>query len=190
MIVLGHLILVCIAWLTMFSWCFSLISFNTLYIAQCGYPFLLLKHDRMYFNSISRYWSVEKMCRLLVPKFVLFPTSICLMRKNSIDYINQNSFFTVYCCMYSVQCCDNYTSKNGMVSFSISIVNLIILWKLFNAVNTWFVESIFAKQIVSFTYLFHILILFSRCGIMAFLSSTIKIFVSNGLKVACVGNLK
>ena len=50
--------------------------------------------------------------------------------------------------------------------FLISIVNLILLWKLFNVVNMRFVVSIFAKQIVTSTYLFHILILFSKHAIM------------------------
>ena len=46
-------------------------------------------------------------------------------------------------------------SKNAILfPFSISTVNFILLWKLFNDSRTWLIQLEFTKQIVSSTYLF------------------------------------
>ena len=54
--------------------------------------------------------------------------------------------------------------KNGITeSFLISIVNLILLWKLFNVVNMRLLSPFLQnKWYILSTYLFHILVLFSK----------------------------
>lgn len=69
-------------------------------------------------------------------------------------------------------------SKSGVTeSFSISRVNLILLWKIFNVAKMGFLESIFSKRIVSSTYPLH----FFR-GKMVLSSSTMKIYPNAGSK--------
>lgn len=116
-------------------------------------------------------------------RFLLFPTSISLVWKNSNEYINRIRFlwYTVECILFGVLM--TKTSKNGIAeSFSISIVNMILLWKLFNVFNMRFVESTFAKKIVLCTYLFHIVFFFTKPDVIFFSSPTIKMFASTSPK--------
>ena len=106
--------------------------------------------------------------RLDLPKFLL-PTSVCLWRKSSNEYINQNVFlwYTVACILLGVFMIK--TSTIGILEqFLFSTVNLMLLLKRFNILNMRFVESPFLKQMVSSMYLFYILILFFRRGIWYF----------------------
>lgn len=63
---------------------------------------------------------------------------------------------------------------------SVLLVNLILLWKLLNVNNVVFLEFSFKKQMMLFTYLFHILILFFSRGLMVFSTCTVKIFTGTG----------
>ena len=72
-------------------------------------------------------------------------------------------------------------SKNSILfPFSISTVNFILLWKLFNDSRTWLIRLEFTKQIVSSTYLFHNDISLDNVGIIFCSSSTIKILAITG----------
>ena len=77
--------------------------------------------------------------------------------------------YTVVCITFGILTIK--TSKNEITDFfSISILNLILLWKLFNVVSMRFVEPTFAKRIVSFPYFFHILMLVSKRSVIVFSS--------------------
>ena len=75
----------------------------------------------------------------------------------------------------------NNISKSAILfSFSISIVNFILLRKLFNDSRTWLIQLEFSKQVVSSTYLFHNNISLDYVGIIFCSSSTIKTFSKTG----------
>ena len=67
-------------------------------------------------------------------------------------------------------------SKNAnLFPFSTSVVNFILLWKLFNDSITWLIRLELTKQIVSSTYLFYNDLSLDNEGIIFCSSSTIKI---------------
>ena len=75
-------------------------------------------------------------------------------------------------------------SRKGMVlSFSISNVNFIFLWKELSAYNMLSMYSDLVKQYVSSTNLFHSFTLLSNFGITDVSSSTMNMFASTGLMV-------
>lgn len=85
--------------------------------------------------------------------------------------------YIVMCSLFDIL--TTKTSKNGITeSFSVSVVNLILLWKLLKVVDTRFVESTFGKQSMLSAFLFYILILFSRFGVTVFWSTTMNTFAS------------
>ena len=67
-----------------------------------------------------------------------------------------------------------------VLSFSISNVNFISLWKELSANNILSMYSNLAKQYVSSTNLFHSFTLLLKFGITDVLSSTINMFASTG----------
>ena len=72
-------------------------------------------------------------------------------------------------------------SRKGMVlSFSISIVNFIFLWKELSANNMVSMYSNLAKQYVLSTNLFHSFTLLLKFGITDVSSSTMNMFASTG----------
>ena len=72
-------------------------------------------------------------------------------------------------------------SKNAILfSFFISVVNFILLRKLFNDSRTWLIQLEFTKQVVSSTYHLHDNISLDNVGIIFCSSSTIKTFSKTG----------
>ena len=67
-----------------------------------------------------------------------------------------------------------------LFSFCISIVNFILLWKLFNDSRTELIQLEFTKQIVSSTYLFQNYFSSDNVRIIFCSSSTIKILAKTG----------
>ena len=147
--------------------CFSLTSTNTLNITQSGNPLILLRLDRMCFNCISRYWSVEKMSKALCTKVFIFPHFYLFGAKEFQWIYKQKLVYYGILSYVLFNVLMTTTPKDG-INKSISMVNLILLWKLFAVVIMRLIDSTFAKWILSSTYLFHILILFSKRGIITF----------------------
>ena len=76
--------------------------------------------------------------------------------------------------------CINMSKNAILFSFCISIVNFILLWKLFNDSRTELIQLEFIKQIVSSTYLFLNYFSSNNVRIIFCSSSAIKILAKTG----------
>ena len=133
----------------------------------------------MWINPSLKYFSDEHISYALetmvlsVPHFQLFgEKDFQLMYKSVFVFLR----YTVVLTKSLLRMSKNAT----LLSFSISVVKFILLWKLFNDSRTWLIELEFTKQIVSSTYLFDNDISFDNVGIIFYSSSTIKILAKTG----------
>ena len=152
-------------------------------ILQHSFPWYGSNKRCIFLFSFSwRYFSVEHISYTLETR-VLSVTHFQLFGKKDLQlvYLSVFDFLRNTVVLTKSLLRTNSISKNAILfSFSISIVNFILLRKLFNESRTWLIQLEFTKEVVSSTYLFHNNISLDYVGIIFCSSSTIKTFAKTG----------